>query len=84
MRSERFSKKCQVKFSRTTIEEWTPNEKGGFDIAVSEPMVNDYEYYPFALKVSGDIFNLSVLDTKTNSGSDVLLSLPNKNLKTIL
>ena len=61
MRSERCPKKCKVKFSRTTIEEWTPNEKGGFDIAVSEPMVNDYEYYPFALKVSDDYIQLECI-----------------------
>ena len=53
--------RCNVKFCRTTIEEWTPNEKGGFDIAVSEPMVNDYEYYPFAIPVSHDYIELECL-----------------------
>ena len=60
MGSERCPKKCKVK-SRTTIEEWTSNEKEGFDIAVSEPMVNDYEYYPFALKVSDDYIQLECI-----------------------
>lgn len=53
--------RCNVKFCRTTIEEWTPNEEGGFDIEVSEPMVNDYEYYPFAIPVSHDYIELECL-----------------------
>ena len=43
---------------RTTLEEWTPNEQGGFDVTTSEPLVNDYEYYPFAFAVPDDYIEL--------------------------
>ena len=43
---------------RTTLEEWTPNEQGGFDVIISEPLVNDYEYWPFAFPVSDDFIQL--------------------------
>ena len=59
--STKRPKRYSVIFFRTTIEEWTPNEEGGFDITVSEPMVNDYEYYPFALQVPDDYIELECL-----------------------
>ena len=49
------------KIFRTTLEEWTPNDQGGFsnfDVTISEPLVQDYEYYPFAFPVSDDFIQL--------------------------
>ena len=43
---------------RTSIEEWTPNENDYFDIVRSEPLVSDYEYYPFAFPVPDDYIQL--------------------------